>query len=321
VPDVTTFHVPNGDGWQLFVKRTIDPNNFDPKKRPVALVPGFGMNSFILGFHPTGVSLEEFLAAAGFEVWSMNFRGQDHTINEGGARRYGWRDVTKVDLPAIVDFIMANTSSRRHKLDMIGCSLGGTYMFAYAALNPGNPLGNLVAMGAPLRWVEVHPLLRLAFSRPALLGLIDMRYTRALCRLALPVVARIPSLLHIYLHPEIIDMSQADKLVQTVEDPNPILNQEIARWVGEKDLTIDGVNISLALKDLTNPLFCIQANADGIVPQATAFSALELIGSKVKDSLLVGTAKVPMAHADMYISHYAQDWVFRPLAEWLAGHQ
>ncbi|MDP8223813.1 MAG: alpha/beta fold hydrolase [Candidatus Lernaella stagnicola] len=315
------YNVSNGAGWRLFAKRSIDPEHFNPKLRPVAAVPGYGMNSFIIGFHPGGQSMEEYLTAAGFEVWTMNLRGQDFTFSENGGRLYGIRDVARVDLPAILGHIVETTQSRRRTIDILGCSLGGTYVFAYAVLNKPNPLGNIVALGAPLRWEKVHPALRLAFCSPELLGKINMRGTRLLCRIALPLAAKIPGLLHIYLHPEIVDISQAGELVKTIEDPNPLLNREIAEWVGRKDLLIDGINISEAFREITNPLLCIQANADGVVPMATAFSALELASSTVKDTLIAGTDEIPMAHADMYISRYAQDLVFQPLAEWLLAHQ
>ena len=319
--DVNTFQVPNGAGWHLYAKRVIDPEHFDPQLRPVAIVPGYGMNSFIFGFHPSGRSMEEYLAGAGFEVWSMNFRGQDHTVSENGSRFYGIGDIAKVDLPAIINFILQNTTGRRRKIDIIGCSLGATYVFAYAALNRPNPLANIVAMGGPLRWVDIHPVLRIAFSQPRLLRYLDLRHTRTLARCVLPIAARIPSLLHIYMHPEIVDVSHAADLAKTVENPNPVLNQEIAVWIADKDLVLDGVNISVAFKQITNPLFCIQANADGVVPESTAFSALDLASSKVKDSLIVGTEEIRMAHADMYISHYAQDFVFKPLAGWLLANR
>lgn len=319
--DAETYLVPNGAGWQLVAKRFIDPDRFDGRRRPVAMVPGYGMNSFILGFHPTGPSMIEYLAAAGFEVWTMNLRAQDGTVRQGGRRHYTIGDVARVDLPAILNFIVGHTRSKRRRVDVIGCSLGATYLYAYAVLNRPNVLANIVALGGPLRWVEVHPALKLAFSQPWLLRRIDMRFTRTLCRLGLPLLAKMPGLLHIYMHPEIVDMSRTDELVETIEDPNPLLNEEIARWVGNRDLVIDGVNISEGFADVTNPLFCVQANADGVVPAATAFSALDLAGSKIKDSLIVGTDQVPMAHADMYISHYAQDWVFRPLADWLSRRQ
>jgi pimeloyl-ACP methyl ester carboxylesterase len=288
--ETSLFYPETHDGWQLLLKRLRDPQRFNARLRPLALVPGYGMNSFILGYHPNGHSLVDYLTGAGFEVWTMNLRTQEGTINRGGPRDYGFHEIVHEDLPAALALIRAKTRSRRKRIDIIGCSLGGTYVYAYAALHRPNPLASIVGLGAPLRWVEVHPALRLAFLSPKLIGKLRFYYTRQLCRIGLPLAARIPGLLHMYLHPEIVDLSQSGQLVQTVEDPNPQLNREIAAWVG---------------------------NRDGIVPLATAMSALELAASSIKDTHIAGTAAIPMAHADLYISRHAQEQAFVPLANWL----
>jgi hypothetical protein len=36
-----------------------------------------------------------------------------------------------------------------------------------------------------------------------------------------------------------------------------------------------------------------------------------------KEILRVGTEAVPVAHADLFVSDIAQQWVFEPLAGWL----
>ncbi|NLH48129.1 MAG: alpha/beta fold hydrolase [Myxococcales bacterium] len=315
--ETNLFYPETGDGWQLYLKRSRDPGTFNARLRPLAIVPGYGMNSFILGYHPNGLSMVEYLTGAGFEVWTMNLRSQEGTTQRGGPRDYGFREIVREDLPAVFEIVRAKTRSRRKRIDVIGCSLGGTYVYAYAALHRRNPLASIVGLGAPLRWVEIHPALRVAFSSPALIGKLRLFYTRQLCRLGLPIAARIPKLLHLYLHPEIVDLSQSGKLVQTVEDPNPRLNREIAEWIRDRDLTIDGVNISEAFRQVTNPLLCLTTNADGIVPLATALTALDLASSAVKDTHVAGTNSIPMAHADLYISRYAQEQAFVPLSNWL----
>ena len=312
-----TFAPSNKDGWRLYVKQHIDPKQFNPDLPPLAIVPGYGMNSYIFGYHPRGRSMVEYIASKGYEVWTMNFRGQDFTVRNGGKKPYGIRDIALVDMPAVIDTIMEETQSKRSKLDLIGCSLGGTYVFVHTALMPESPVGSIVAMGAPLQWTDVHPVLRAVFSQPRLVGLIRMSKTRALAGFALPIAARIPGLLHIYLHPAIVDLSKPELLIKTVEDPNHILNREIAEWIKNRDLVIDGINISERFENVTNPILCVQANADGVVPARTAMSALDLAGSKVKDAMMVGTDNIRMAHADMFISNYAQELVFEPMTDWL----
>lgn len=319
--ETSLFYPETRDGWRLYLKRWRDPQRFNARLRPLAFVPGYGMNSFILGYHPNGHSLVDYLTGAGFEVWTMNLRTQEGTNNHGGPLDYGFHEIVHEDLPAALELIRAKTRSRRKRIDIVGCSLGGTYVYAYAALHRRNPLASIVGLGAPLRWSEVHPALRLVFLSPALIGKLRLFYTRQLCRLGLPLAARIPRLLHLYLHPEIVDLSQSDQLVRTVEDPNPRLNREIAEWINNRDLVIDGVNICEAFRQVSNPLLCLTANADGIVPLATALTALELASSAIKDTHIAGTAAIPMAHADLYISRHAQEQAFAPLGNWLLAQQ
>ncbi len=319
--DIATFKPSNGAGWRLYAKRHVNREKFQPKLKPVAIVPGYGMNSYIIGYHPKSRSMIEAMTDAGFEVWTMNFRGQDETVNEGGAGDYNIRDISLADLPAVLECVLKNRKSRRKEIDIMGCSLGGTYVFAYAALTPKNPLASIVAMGAPLRWVKIHPVLKFAFGNPRIAGMLRIRKTREMARYALPLAAKIPGFLHLYMHPKIVDLSHPEMLVKTVEDPNPVLNKEIAEWILAKDLMIDGENVSERFRDVKNPIYCMLANADGIVPRATALSALDLSSSTVKDFMVAGTDEIKMAHADMYISDYADDLVFKPLCIWLMDHQ
>ena len=49
---------PGFNGWQLSLSQTWDPAKLVPGRRPVIIVPGYGMNSFIFSYHPSGPSLE-----------------------------------------------------------------------------------------------------------------------------------------------------------------------------------------------------------------------------------------------------------------------
>ena len=74
--EVREQYAPTSDGWSLHLRRTRLPGCFDPATKPLLIVPGYGMNSFIFSYHPRNTSMERCLAEAGFEVWSVNLRGQ-----------------------------------------------------------------------------------------------------------------------------------------------------------------------------------------------------------------------------------------------------
>ncbi|MFW5741449.1 MAG: hypothetical protein ACOC1F_13910, partial [Myxococcota bacterium] len=159
----------------------------------------------------------------------------------------------------------------------------------------------------------------LAFTSPELVGRLPIFGTRSLAGVALPALTRAPWLLSIYLHPGIVDMTQARELIRTVENPNRFVNRDIATWICHGDPIIGGINIAEALPDVTLPLLTVIANADGIVPRATTIWPHEVIGSARKDVLEVGSEEQPIAHADMFVSDLAPDLVFKPLGDWLDG--
>ncbi|HEX5036127.1 MAG TPA: alpha/beta fold hydrolase [bacterium] len=309
-------YVDNKAGWKLELKQCRPPKKLRVRRNPVAIIPGYGMNSFIFGYHPRGLSMEDYLTEKGFEVWSINLRGQGGSQSHGGHRCFGLRELALDDLSAALHYIARVSRSRTGKVDVIGCSLGGTLSFIHAALRPHNNLGSIVAMGAPLRWETVHPLLRIVFYSPALIGLIPVPHTRTLLRILAPFFMDSP-LLKLYLHREIVDLKNKDVLLETVEDPNRFVNREIAQWIRNKDLMIDRKNVTQEFRKSKNPLLCVVANADGIVPPMTALSAEETSGSKVKETLVVGTDRLRFAHADLFISNHSHDLVFKPTADWL----
>lgn len=309
--------VHNGDGWMLGLRRTVDPRAPGTGRNPLLIVPGYGMNSFIFGFHPTGPSMEAALAARGFEVWSVDLRNQGTARAVGGTTRYTMEDLVLRDLAAAVRGVLERSDTGAEQVDLVGCSLGASLMFAYAVCAPDARAHRLVSMGGPVRWVKMHPLLKVLFRSPRLAGAIPVRGARRLAGAALPLLERVPWALSVYLHPEIVDMSRAQELIQTVEDPAPRMNRDIAEWVGRRDMLIRGRNVSEGVTSLRNPLLTVVANADGIVPRETALWPHQNIASPRREVLEVGTAEVPIAHADMFVSRHAPDWVFSRLADWL----
>lgn len=312
------YAIANGDGWQIELFQVWDDARLVQGRRPVLIVPGYGMNSFIFSFHPAGLSLVDYLAEAGFEVWRVDLRGQG--ASSGGSPMYRLEDLATVDLDAAIRAVQERTRTGAARVDVIGASLGGTIMFLHAALDPDHAIGSMVAIGSPVRWVEVHPALALAFSSPELVEQIRFYGTRRVASLLLPVLASFaPWLLSVYMNAEITDVSRSAVMCQTVEDPNRHVNRQIAEWIRDKDLVVRGVNVFEQLRSMTAPLLCVVALGDGIVPRKTAESPYDVWGGSDKQLLLVGSDDVHVAHADLFISRLSHEKVFAPMAAWLAG--
>lgn len=314
------FMVENSAGWELDLRRFFDPERVNRELRPLVMVPGYCMNSFILNFHPSGVSMISYLTSLGFEVWATNLRGQGDSCPKKGKRRqpYGFQELAMEDLPAALRFIEKQKLSAAEKVDLAGMSLGAPICYTYLAHHADeHQIGAMVAVGGPLRWNRVHPLVAFTMRSERLAGLLPIRGTRRLARAAVPLLTRFPRVLSVYLNPDIVDLTQIDEMIQTVDDPDQQLNAEIVRWIRNRDLIVGGRNICHSLYSVEVPLLCIIAGQDGIVTPESALSVLDHIGSHDVEVLEVGSKEVPHAHADLFVSHGAEQKVFRPMGAWL----
>ncbi|MCS6912950.1 MAG: alpha/beta fold hydrolase [Myxococcales bacterium] len=307
------------DGWRLDLKRTWSAAHLRPGSRPVLIVPGYGMNAFIFGFHPRGTSLERCLAEQGLEVWSVNLRGQGGSCPlRRDAPGPSLRAHAEEDLEAALAAVLQHSRTGAERVDVIGCSLGGSLVYAHLALCPGHRVGALVAVGAPLRWVGVPRVVRLLAS-PQLVGALRLGGTRRLAAVGLRLAGRVPGLLSVYMNPRHVDLAAAGQLVQTVEDPAPGTTRDIAQWVRSGDLWLRGINITEAMRRVDRPLLLVVSNRDGIVPEAAALSAAQVWGGPNVQVLRVGDEQDWFAHADLFIADAAPERVFAPMARWLCA--
>jgi len=281
------------------------------------LVPGFAMNTFILRHRPGGPSMAEYLAAAGREVWCVELRGQGDSERVDGRRQFSMVDLGLDDVQTAIEAIRQRTQVDGRRVDAVGCSLGATFLFIQAAWNRAHKMGKMVNIGGPLRWTAVHPLLRILSVAGPLWSAARVRGTRKIARYGLPLALKVPRLLHLYLHPAICDLTEPSTLVQTMDDPIPAINRELATWIRRGDIVYRDRNLTEDLAGLAMPLLTILANADGIVPEATACSAHNVIGGRHRELIYAGTEHTPMAHADLFMSTHAEALVFEPLRRWL----
>lgn len=305
------------DGWRLHLTRTSAAGRLDRERRPVVIVPGYGMNGFIFGFHPAGTSLVAHLAGRGHEVWVANLRGQGKSRPRSpespgpSLRRYA-----ETDLRTAIDAVLKATETRADRVDVLGASLGGSIAYAHLALEPRHRIGALVAIGSPLQWRDVPLLLRIPFRSARVAGLVRIRGTHRMAEVALPIATRLPALLSLYLNAANVDLTAAPEMIRTVEDPHPRVNSDIAKWMRASDMILRGVNVTESLRHAREPLLVVMANRDGIVPASAALSARDAWGAEV-DVLRVGDERRWYAHADLFVGHEAPSSVFDPIARWL----
>lgn len=313
------FACETSDGWRLHVQRTRRTSGSDPRRRPLLIVPGYGMNGFIFGFHPRGTSLESHLAESGIEVWTADLRAQGHSRPLGRhAATPTLEGYAAKDLPALVDLVLRETATRdARRVDVLGASLGGSITFAHLALTADHRVGSVVAVGSPLVWLDVPLVLRVPFASRRLAGALPIRGTRRLASLVLPVVRHAPGMLGMYMNASHVDLGAASELVRTVEDPVPAVNRDLAAWMKNGHLVLGGVDVTRALARERGPLLTVLSNRDGIVPERAALSAGEAWGGNDVTTLRIGDDADWYAHADLFVGNEAPERVFEPIARWL----
>ena len=312
------------DGWRLDLKRTAEAERPLVGRRPILIIPGYGMNAFIFGFHPRGTSMERCLAEAGFEVWSANLRGQgpSHRIRPD-APGPSIRAYAETDVTAVVRAVRERTRTKASAVDLVGASLGGSIAYAHLALVRDTPVHGLIAIGAPLRWTEIHPVLGTAFASAWLAGNLVIRGVRPVMRAAAPMLRWYPELLSIYMNPGHVDLAAIDEMLNTVEDPNPRVNRDIAKWIRARDLVLRSLNVTEVLRERTwdRPLLVVVSNRDGIVPEAANLSVLGAWAGSDVQVLRVGDDENWYAHADLFVGNDAPRVLFAPMAAWLLARQ
>ncbi len=313
--------VESSGGWSLDIRRCAEADEpLAVGRRPVVMIPGYGMNTHVLREHPSGPSLAEVLCGDGLEVWTANLRGQGDSYRQGGRYRFGMEELALHDLPAVIDAVLERSDTGARQVDLVGCSLGATLAYIYLAHHPdakAHRVGALVNIGGPLRWNRTHPLVRLASQWPELVGMVPVVGVRQMAALLMPLIKCQPWILSIYMNPAIIDLSRAEQFLKTIDDPNPGVSQDVAAWIKQRDLNVGGLKVSQALFGVDVPIQCVIAGQDGIVTPEAALSILDSIGSHEIDILEVGTPEVPYAHADLFISKRASEVVFEPVRDWL----
>jgi pimeloyl-ACP methyl ester carboxylesterase len=150
------------DGWEIAVHvRRAPQRRFE---EPVLLCHGLAANRYTFDFEPP-YSVAHYLAEAGFDCFSVEWRGTGHSRRPPRGRRYTdftVDDHILQDGPAVLEFALRETGARR--AFWLGHSLGGLIGYAAAQGPSGAKLAGLLVLGSPV-YLRSEPFLS------ALLGL------------------------------------------------------------------------------------------------------------------------------------------------------
>ncbi|MBZ4421210.1 alpha/beta fold hydrolase [Myxococcus sp. RHSTA-1-4] len=149
------------DGWELTIHARRAPvRRFE---EPVLLCHGLAANRFTFDFEPP-YSVAHYLADAGFDCYSVEWRGTGHSRMPPRGRRYTdftIDDHILQDGPALLELALKETGAKR--TFWLGHSLGGLVGYGVAQGPHGDKLAGLLTLGAPVHF-RSGPFLRTLIS-------------------------------------------------------------------------------------------------------------------------------------------------------------
>lgn len=292
-------------GRLAMVRKFVEPG---PR---VVLIHGFAQNRY--SYHSTGRSMSAWLAARGFDVYTLELRGHGLSRASGGPERFS----------DYVDDAVLIAETFGEPAFWIGHSLGGAVSYAAATRVPTR---GVVGIGALYRFAQanrtLHWLCRLsALARGrSLLGNLSVR-----TRLAGQVLGRLYGISDIAgyafpisgwapgsIEPDIL----AERLERGFDWTSLHVWMEMAQWGASGEFEYD-----LAWEHTDVPLLVIAGDFDHLMLPSDARPAFDRSGSRDKTWTLLDDWQTGhhWGHLDLILGKEAPKHVWSPVAEWMAA--
>jgi len=332
---------PTEDGWMLGIRR-IRPVEPDPRKLPVVLCHGLGLNGTFWTI--TDDHLPGQLAARGYEVFVVDMRGSGGShrvgltgkinqvlrqtpIREVGARDWTVDDEAKYDVPAILEYVRRETGSGR--VNWVGHSLGGMLMFPFLELSPeADRVANFVDMGGVAMVVETPGIKEMGRANRGLrvlsLGLSTGRLGRPMMFGRMPGLEKVD---RFYYTASNVDDRTVDRFYgYTLEDPGAGALAQLDPYLRRgRMLSADGaIDYAAGLDRVGAPTLMIAGEADIMADIPSSILTFNALGSADKTLMRFGRLDGHLAdygHCDLVWSRNAPKEVFPPLIDWLDRRQ
>ena len=311
------------DGWRVALTRYRPARDAPARRHPVVLCHGLAANRVSFDLDPE-VSLARFLAARGWDVWSLELRGHGSSDRPklGTGRRFGWTfdDYLQHDAPAALQHVLQDTGATR--VHWIGHSMGGILL--YALIASGAPMiRSGIAVGSGLDYTRgpsdfgsMAPLRGLGAVLPALpLGVVAL--------MASPLMGRIDGAVDQFnVHRANVDPTLFRRLNASTFHAvsGPLLTQlasvfdegGLASRTGERYLDL--------LQGKLTPVMALAGTKDRQCPPQTAQVPIDALGSPDSHLVTFGRAhghREDYGHFDLLIGRRVVDEVFGVITRWL----
>ena len=306
--------IPRSDGGLLLADRFLAKGG---RRGVVITVHGLGANRITFDLDD-GLSLVRTLAAAGYEVWNVDLRGQGRARGRE-PRRWSFDDHVRVDVPAMLAHVTAVAGVP--SVHWVGHSMGGMIAYAWLGTHPDEArVASLCTLGSPM---EPPPGLVNLSRLGALLGSwmptlrVDL-IARAAAMLALPVPLPLAP-----LTPSHFSGPMLRRLTWSLTEPlsGPLIAQLAACWRDGRLRSVDGVDdYRGGLARITTPLCVFAAPGDRLAPLHSARIAFDEVASPIREYHLLsreGGCTHDGCHTGMVLGQTAPAEVFPRILAWL----
>ncbi len=289
----------------------------------VLLVHGFGQNRY--AWHLPSRSFANHLAAAGFDVFNLDLRGQGKSRRFGAPRPASVDEYIEHDMPRAFEEV--RQLSGQSTLFLVGHSLGGLLSYATAPLYPRIVRG-VVTLGSPFRFTEGSGVLRALSSVVA--GLDKLGLAPANVPVPIRLLGRTMHGLQKYLEsplypialrgwhagaiePEIL----GEHMAHAFDMANVPVMLTMFRWSksafgGTRRSKVDGLDYAERFERSTQPLLVIAGTGDDLAPPDSVEPAY--LVSRASDKTY---RELPLGHIDLLVGTEAPTTVWPMVERWL----
>ena len=306
-----------------------EASRLDPETRgTVLLVHGYGQNRY--AWHLPSRSFANHLAAAGFDVWNLDLRGQGRSRLVGAPTPHALHEYIEEDLPRAIAEIVATTG--REGLFLIGHSLGGLIGYAGAPIFPQHIRG-LVTIGSPYLFTRGSNTLRFLSYAAAALERVGLEFGRE--AIPLKLVAQGMNAARRYMESPLYPIGlrgwhagaiEPEILAEHLEHAFDIASIQVMltmfSWsggafggrVGGGASKRDGMTYAERFEASRVPLLVIAGTGDDMAPPASVEPAYLRSGSPDKSY-----RELPLGHIDLLVGTDAPRSTWTIVDRWLTA--
>ncbi|HUM11740.1 MAG TPA: alpha/beta fold hydrolase [Myxococcaceae bacterium] len=313
--------VPTPDGTRIAVHRR------RPAVRrfaePVLLCHGLAANHVNFDFDPPN-SLAHAFAAAGFEVFSVDWRGAGASRARRPWRRFLFDadDLIAQDGPALLAHALERTSGSQ--AFWVGHSLGALVGYGVLGGPHGGRIRGMCALGAPVFFRYTGWVVR--FSRVAMWLAWPLAFRQRWISIGLaPFLGRVTlPLTEVLVNPRAISPRVLRKMYcNLVSSMGYRLLRQLDDWSrNDAFRSRDGrIDYRARMRQLTTPVLVMGGSQDRLATPQAVLGQAELLGSEDKTVMLFGRENgdtLDYGHGDLLFGDHAPLEVYPRILRWVA---